>query len=141
MDGGHVPFTHYVPVVPTVQVDDTDDGSITAGDTSTVGGHEGSSTSRAGESSSGKKGGMPKSRLSQLFHLKKKKSTDSFHSDKDKQPHKLEKPDRWKEEKEKEARERAREDKDAERRRLEHERREAELAQGMWLFLPSRLRS
>ena len=127
MDGGHVPFTHHVPPMPPMQVDDADDGSVTAGDTSTLGGHEPIRESKNGEHIIEK--GMPKSRLSQLFHLKKKKSKDSFHSEK--QHNKLEKPDRWKEEKGKEARDRAKEDKDAERKRLEHERREAELAQGM----------
>jgi len=109
-------------------IEEADDGSVTAGDDSTIGGHEGPGGARNGDHALEKKGTMPKSRLSQLFHLKKKKSTDSIHAEK--QHHKLEKPDKWKEGKEKEARDRAREEREAERKRLEHERRENELAQG-----------
>lgn len=138
-DGGHVPFTHHLP---TLHIDE-DRHSVTTNETMTAGHDNGSANGDHAESrdpngvKEKRNTGMGKSRLSQLFHLKKKKSSDSVVLDK---PHRLEKERtllpvnddaRHKLVKDRPTRRESQDtEKDLERRRIEQERRDAELAQG-----------
>lgn len=140
-DGGHVPFTHHLP---TAQIDEdarsvatTETAPGTQENGSANGDHAPHRESTGLGVKEKRKEGMPKSRLSQLFHLKKKKSSDSIPSERS---HRLQTPHithaaideaRHKLVKERPARRESEDtDRDIERRRIEKERREAELAQG-----------
>lgn len=132
-EGGHIPFTHHIPIVHTPD----DAQSVSTGDTHSIGHPSTGSAELNGHTpaSREKKSGMAgKSRLSQMFHIKRKKSAENVHPEKhnklEKSVHLPKDPEREREIVERRRREQERADQDAERRRLEMERREAELAQG-----------
>ncbi|WWD20266.1 hypothetical protein CI109_104742 [Kwoniella shandongensis] len=131
--GGHIPFTHHIPIAQVDEERETDEESHSVevqDDVPTAMPSEtepatakpiGSKTARTG--SKEKKG-----RLSQLFHLGKRKGSDIIVPE-------LQPRDRPKEQRlekhrsEEHAKEKAKLDKEAEMRRLEQERRADELAQ------------
>lgn len=135
-EGGHVPFTHHMPVV-TVNEDPgetTDEDVPSAVDLATMGGIQRDASFRSGMSSAAAdppttlgavgKEKEKKHRLSGIFGLRRKKSEQDLRPVVDKHGHAHGKTEAEK------AKERERYEKDLEMRRKEAERREAELAQG-----------
>ncbi|WVQ95991.1 hypothetical protein IAU59_003091 [Kwoniella sp. CBS 9459] len=125
--GGHVPFTHHVPMV-AVEDQDTDDASATPTENLPAISEDAPAPARtpvdgikAKKSEKEKRG-----RLSGLFHLGKRKSIEAGVPEA-LTTHKDHKTDAQKAEEK--ARDRERYEKDLERRRLEQERRDEELAQ------------
>lgn len=131
-----MPYTHHIPAVH-ISEDGHDAHSVTTAETHSAGRPSTGSMEMNGHVSAfrEKKEGMAgKSRLSQLFHIKRKKSSEKVGSD---SPRKLEKPmhppkdsEKEREQGEKKARDRERAEQETERKRFELERRDAELAQG-----------
>ncbi|OCF43808.1 hypothetical protein I317_02250 [Kwoniella heveanensis CBS 569] len=122
--GGHIPFTHHVPMV-AVEDHDTDADSVPAAESLPAIVEDTPSPARTPVG--GIKGEKEKrGRLSGLFHLGKRKSIDAGLPEV-LTSHKDHKTDAQKAEEK--ARDRERYEKDLERRRLEQERRDEELAQ------------
>ena len=143
---GHVPFTHHVPVVTVDDYEASDHDEPRSANTAdtppplsdrTV--SDDTPRSVVKTEAPSKNGGLAgRGRLSQLFHIKRKKSSESIHpsdmtrksSVKDHQEDKEKEREKERERERVKEREKERSERDLERRRLEQERRDAELAQG-----------
>ncbi|WVW86993.1 hypothetical protein I302_109049 [Kwoniella bestiolae CBS 10118] len=130
--GGHVPFTHHLPVPsvdegsPEQELDDVSDGlpAITENDSTAL---PSLAPTVSDKSSKEGKEKEKKSRLSNIFHIGKKKAPEAPNKHDHHLLHKDHRTDKQKEEDK--AREREKYERDVERRRLEQERRDEELAQ------------
>lgn len=130
LPGGHVPFTHHLPVVPQADEEDSDDRSTQAasGTLETAQPVQQQSFLHENNNNKKKKGGNNrKGALSSLFHFGRRGSNDSNdRSPRLKEKEHLWRTDRYSEEhaKDREARER-----EEEMRRIEWERRQEEIMQ------------
>jgi len=127
VEGGHVPFTHHIPVFSADETEGTDDGDTPVVSNGVPPAIEISGLQRALSKLSPMPAGEKKGRFNQLFHLKRKKSGELAAPPTWKRDS-LSEPSRFQDRGEPRAKETL--ERESRMRQKEQERREAELAQG-----------
>jgi hypothetical protein len=130
-EGGHVPFTHHVTIIPDESEDEVEDEQAkptrpTTGTPDTTAGLANPVVPTQETNTAKLNDKHKRMSLSQIFHFKKKEHPKVAVTEVDHSHHSVDKE-----------RDRLRREKDADMRRKEQERRDAELGQGGWICVPT----